>query len=68
MIRKSAAVNVPLITPSNVNSSRDFPEADLQGPYQLYEGHTRLAWLNILDKYKSVFLQENHLVWVIKRK
>ena len=55
-------------TPIIIIKSEDFPEADLQGPYQLYEGHTRLAWLNILDKYKSVPLKENHLVWVIKHK
>ena len=56
------------MTPIIIIKSEDFPETNLKTPFQLYEGHTRLAWLNILDKYKVVPIREKHLVWLIRRR
>ena len=47
---------VPIIIKSD-----DFPFANLQEPYQLFEGHTRLRWLKIISIYKNIALKENHL-------
>lgn len=55
---------VPII----IIKSDDFPFANLQEPYQLFEGHTRLRWLKIISIYQNIALKEDHLVWVLKKK
>lgn len=66
--RKYWVSNGTWMTPIIIVKSNDFPTAHLKRPYQLFEGHTRLYWLRVLDKYKNVPIHNNHLVWVIKKK
>lgn len=54
---------VPII----IIKSSDFGSCSLQQPYQLFEGHTRLLRLKILNLHKNIELKDYHLVWVITK-
>lgn len=45
----------------------DFKDCGLKEYYQLFEGHTRLSRLKIINKYNNCFLQDRHLVFVIEK-
>ena len=55
---------VPII----VIKSTDFVELPFRKPYQLFEGHNRLAWAKyFINNQSDLNLAEEHAVWVIKK-
>lgn len=54
-------------TPIIIIKSDDFPDANLKMPYQLFEGHTRLMWLNIINLHRNININNKHLVWILNK-
>ena len=56
---------VPII----VLQSNNFTENNYHAPYQLFEGHNRLAWVQYFAKHSPIEfnIASNHKVWLMKK-